>query len=203
MKSLSPTLARLVDPATTSSARSAAASSGGGQRSTQVGGYAPETRPTSRQHQLHPPKQAAPALHSALSALWSTQETTGLAIRPFFVHRRKRGMFLERCRSQLASCRRPSPVGAGTLSSSREFQTRFLPPRAECHVRGRSDRHDDVVRDVHLREHDLLRLLEGDGRGFHRCEGRPFRSITGAHTLGVGQGSGWRVRGARGAARSA
>ena len=56
------------DPATTSSARSAAASSGGGRRSTQVGGYAPETRPTSRQHQLHPPKQAAPALRSARSA---------------------------------------------------------------------------------------------------------------------------------------
>ena len=53
------------DPATTSSARSAAASSGGRQRSTQVGGYAPETRPSSRQHQLQPPKQAAPALHSA------------------------------------------------------------------------------------------------------------------------------------------
>jgi hypothetical protein len=51
------------DPATTSGARSAAASSGGGRRSTQVGGYALETRPTSRQHQLQPPKQAAPALH--------------------------------------------------------------------------------------------------------------------------------------------
>ena len=58
------------DPATTSGARSAAASSGGGRRSTQVGGYAPETRPTSRQHQLQPPKQAAPALHSAHSARW-------------------------------------------------------------------------------------------------------------------------------------
>ena len=58
------------DPATTSSARSAAASSGGGQCSTQVGGYAPETRPASRQHQLQPPKQAAPALHSARSARW-------------------------------------------------------------------------------------------------------------------------------------
>ena len=56
------------DPATTSSARSATASSGGGQRSTQVGGYAPETRPTSRQHQLQPPKQAAPALHSSPSS---------------------------------------------------------------------------------------------------------------------------------------
>ena len=48
--------------ATTSGARSAAASSGGGRRSTQVGGYAPETRPTSHQHQLQTPKQAAPAL---------------------------------------------------------------------------------------------------------------------------------------------
>ena len=59
------------DPATTSSARSAAASSGGRQRSTQVDGYAPETRPSSRQHQLQPPKQAAPALHSAAApASW-------------------------------------------------------------------------------------------------------------------------------------
>ena len=44
------------------------ASSGGGRRSTQVGGYALETRPTSRQHQLQPPKQAAPALHSSPSS---------------------------------------------------------------------------------------------------------------------------------------
>ena len=51
------------DPATTSGARSAAASSGGARRSTQAGEYAPEARPTSRQHQLQPPKQAAPALH--------------------------------------------------------------------------------------------------------------------------------------------
>ena len=63
-------LVTAADPATTSSARSAAASSGGGRRSTQVGGYAPETRPTSRQHQLQPPKQAAPTLHSARSACW-------------------------------------------------------------------------------------------------------------------------------------
>ena len=70
------------DPATTSSARSAAASSGGGRRSTQAGGYAPETRPTSRQHQLQPPKQAAPALHSAHSACWIYVKTdmSGLAI---------------------------------------------------------------------------------------------------------------------------
>lgn len=44
------------------------ASSGGERCSTQVGKYAPETRPTSRQHQPQPPKQAAPALHSARSA---------------------------------------------------------------------------------------------------------------------------------------
>jgi hypothetical protein len=70
------------DPATTSSARSAAASSGGGRRSTQAGEYAPEARPTSRQHQLQPPKQAAPALHSARSAHWIYVKTfmTGLAI---------------------------------------------------------------------------------------------------------------------------
>ena len=70
------------DPATTSGARSAAASSGGGRRSTQVGEYAPEARPTSRQHQLQPPKQAAPALHSARSAHWIYVKTfmTGLAI---------------------------------------------------------------------------------------------------------------------------
>ena len=48
------------DPAATSSARSAAASSGGGWRSTQVGGYAPETRPTSRQHQLQPQNRPRP-----------------------------------------------------------------------------------------------------------------------------------------------
>ena len=70
------------DPATTSGARSATASSGGGRRSTQVGEYAPETRPTSRQHQLQPPKQAAPALHSAHSACWIYVKTdmSGLAI---------------------------------------------------------------------------------------------------------------------------
>jgi hypothetical protein len=64
------------------SARSAAASSGGGRRSTQAGEYAPEARPTSRQHQLQPPKQAAPALHSARSAHWIYVKTfmTGLAI---------------------------------------------------------------------------------------------------------------------------
>ena len=65
------------DPATTSGARSAAASSGGGWRSTHVGGYAPEARPTSRQHQLQPPKQAAPALHSACS---SAKAATAVAI---------------------------------------------------------------------------------------------------------------------------
>ena len=64
-------MAVAADPATTSSVRSATASNGGGWRSTQVGGYAPETRPTSRQHQLQRPKQAAPALRSALSALHS------------------------------------------------------------------------------------------------------------------------------------
>ena len=70
------------DPATTSGARSAAASSGGARRSTQAGEYAPEARPTSRQHQLQPPKQAAPALHSAHSACWIYVKTdmSGLAI---------------------------------------------------------------------------------------------------------------------------
>ena len=76
-------LAMLVTPVeATSSARSAAASSGGGRRSTQVGGYAPETCPTGRQHQLQPPKQAAPTLHSAHSACWIYVKTdmSGLAI---------------------------------------------------------------------------------------------------------------------------
>ena len=48
----------------------------------QAGEYAPEARPTTRQHQLQPPKQAAPALHSACSARWIYVKTfmTGLAI---------------------------------------------------------------------------------------------------------------------------
>ena len=58
------------NPAATSGAHSATASSGGGRRSTQAGEYAPEARPTSRQHQLQRPKQAAPTLHSAHSACW-------------------------------------------------------------------------------------------------------------------------------------
>jgi hypothetical protein len=49
------------DPAATSGARSAAARSGNGWRSTQAAEYAPDARPTSRQHQLKPPTQAAPA----------------------------------------------------------------------------------------------------------------------------------------------
>jgi hypothetical protein len=52
------------------------------------------------------------------------------------------------------------------------------------------------VRDVHLREHDLLRLLEGDGRGFHRCEGRPSDQSQ-AHTRwgsGKGAGGGFEAR---------
>ena len=35
----------------------------------QVGGYAPETRPTSRQHQLQRPKQAAPTLQRPVDLL--------------------------------------------------------------------------------------------------------------------------------------
>ena len=40
----------------------------GGGRGAQARGYAPETRPTSRQHQLQPPKQAAPTLSTAPAA---------------------------------------------------------------------------------------------------------------------------------------
>jgi hypothetical protein len=67
-----------------------AARSGSGWCSTQVGEYAPEARPASRQHQLQPPTQAAPASTAPTAPAGSIHKPT-CRVLPFFVHRQTRG----------------------------------------------------------------------------------------------------------------